>query len=94
MFAVDCLNRGDTTGGTKSVSTNGASLSAPSVRPDIALNDFDGLPKVKAEGVVRLFLVRGSSELDLDVPSVSSDAWAMSAKIPERKADPYDERKG
>lgn len=92
---VDRLDRGDTTnGGTNGVSTNGASLSAPAVRPANALNDFDGLPKVKADGMVRLFFLCGSSELKLDAPGVSSDAWAMSANIPERKADPYDERKG
>lgn len=88
MFVVDWLNRGDTTNGTDGVSTAGATLSVPSVRPANALNDFDGLPKVKAEGMVRLFLLCGSSELGSEAPDFSSDAWAMSANIPDRKADP------
>jgi len=41
--------------------------------------------------MVRIFLLCGSSELEAPI---SSDACAMSAKIPERKADPYDEREG
>ena len=87
MFAVDLLDRGDTTVGSN------ASLSVPSVRPSNALNDFDCLPKVKGAGMVRLFLWCGSPKLELEAP-ISSDVWAISAKIPERKADPYDERKG
>lgn len=88
MFAVDLLDRGDTTNGTNGVSTDDATLSAPSGRPANSLNDFDGLPKVEAEGVDRIFLLRGSSAVGSEAPVFSSDASAISANIPERKADP------